>query len=127
MLHLVRAGPAALARMPFRHALGEPDATPCACVRVPGHSMDLYSEPQLLPCLHTFCQACISAAISHAKTPCCPQCRTPVTRRALTHNQSIASILGAFHSLSSLFANVKPRSPSPPKYRMSPELNLSQL
>ena len=38
---------------------------------------DIFKNPRLLPCLHTFCEECIATFSAKAPPHLCPVCRTP--------------------------------------------------
>ncbi|CAG2162852.1 unnamed protein product [Oppiella nova] len=53
--------------------------------------MDVYTDPVVTECGHTFCRHCISLCMD--SNPVCPQCRKDFITRKLTVNFSIKSII----------------------------------
>ncbi|KAH7715402.1 RING finger protein nhl-1-like protein, partial [Aphelenchoides avenae] len=46
----------------------------CTC----GVCLELFTDPRMLPCGHTYCQKCIEPLLEGAKQKCalCPECRS---------------------------------------------------
>ncbi|KAK7492581.1 hypothetical protein BaRGS_00016247, partial [Batillaria attramentaria] len=40
--------------------------------------LEPYRRPKLLPCFHTFCQACLQSVAGTSPSFPCPACRAPV-------------------------------------------------
>ena len=57
---------------------------------------DLFTEPQSLPCQHSFCRECIHGCFKVTSRMQCPLCKAPVWLRQLSHNHTLAGIVQVF-------------------------------
>ena len=62
--------------MPFKiKKMAERNETEVACTIC----LELFTEPKVLPCCHTFCKGCLEGILEKSKNKeklACPQCRT---------------------------------------------------
>ncbi|XP_064408086.1 E3 ubiquitin-protein ligase TRIM52-like [Latimeria chalumnae] len=59
--------------------------------------LDLYNDPVILDCSHSFCRACISWVWeTRRRIPSCPQCRQVFPHRNLRSNLALANIVESF-------------------------------
>ncbi|XP_038673137.1 zinc-binding protein A33-like [Scyliorhinus canicula] len=57
---------------------------------------DLYKDPVLIGCDHSFCRSCITQYWEEADTDSCPVCRKESPARTLRHNRTLSNIVEAF-------------------------------
>ncbi|XP_059495746.1 zinc-binding protein A33-like isoform X1 [Stegostoma tigrinum] len=57
---------------------------------------DLYKDPVLLDCDHSFCRSCITQCWEKADTACCPVCRTETSSRTLRPHRTLSNIVETF-------------------------------
>ena len=55
--------------------------------------LDLFDDPRLLPCSHTFCSKCLQAAENHRSIIICPLCRCQFVGQALPVNRIVLSLV----------------------------------
>ncbi|CAM9199084.1 unnamed protein product [Bubo scandiacus] len=57
--------------------------------------LELFSEPVITECGHSFCRRCLAAVLGVPPRPAaCPQCRAPVRPGSLRPNRSLAAVAG---------------------------------
>ncbi|XP_060706400.1 zinc-binding protein A33-like isoform X2 [Hemiscyllium ocellatum] len=57
---------------------------------------DLYKDPVLLDCDHSFCRSCVTQYWERADTACCPVCRKETSSRTLRPNRTLSNIVESF-------------------------------
>ncbi|XP_060706315.1 zinc-binding protein A33-like [Hemiscyllium ocellatum] len=57
---------------------------------------DLYKDPVLLDCDHSFCRSCVTQYWERADTACCPVCRKETSSRTLRPNRTLSNIVETF-------------------------------
>ncbi|XP_043534333.1 zinc-binding protein A33-like, partial [Chiloscyllium plagiosum] len=57
---------------------------------------DLYKDPVLLNCDHSFCRFCVTQYWEKADTACCPVCRKETSSRTLRPNRTLSNIVETF-------------------------------
>ena len=63
---------------------------------------ELFTAPNILPCLHSYCSSCIRRWLDKNSTNGCPKCRASVTKSQLLVNSDLRDIVSAYRK-------VKPR------------------
>ena len=61
--------------------------------------MDMYKEPVKTKCGHAFCRGCMVHAVSSQKSPTCPLCNKPITRRSYTDDLNLHCLVDAMNDL----------------------------
>ncbi|KAI1242503.1 hypothetical protein IHE44_0000031, partial [Lamprotornis superbus] len=70
-------------------ALGEQLAAETTCPLC----LELFRQPVLTACGHSFCQQCVAAVLGHPPRPAaCPQCRSPVQPGSLRPSRSLGAV-----------------------------------
>ncbi|XP_043540825.1 E3 ubiquitin-protein ligase TRIM52-like, partial [Chiloscyllium plagiosum] len=54
---------------------------------------DLYKDPVLLDCDHSFCRSCVTQYWEKADTACCPVCRKETSSMSLRPNRTLSNIV----------------------------------
>nr|XP_014348854.1 PREDICTED: zinc-binding protein A33-like [Latimeria chalumnae] len=81
--------------------------------------LELYSDPVLLGCGHSFCRECICLCWGSQISPrCCPQCKRTFLQPSFTKNHHLASIVESFKDV-----NLKAGG-TVPKCKLHPEEDL---
>ncbi|XP_060706484.1 zinc-binding protein A33-like [Hemiscyllium ocellatum] len=57
---------------------------------------DLYKDPVLLDCDHSFCRSCVTQYWEKADTACCPVCRKETSSRTLRSHRTLSNIVESF-------------------------------
>ncbi|XP_060706455.1 zinc-binding protein A33-like [Hemiscyllium ocellatum] len=57
---------------------------------------DLYKDPVLLDCDHSFCRSCVTQYWEKADTACCPVCRKETSSRTLRSHRTLCNIVESF-------------------------------
>ncbi|XP_043540833.1 E3 ubiquitin-protein ligase TRIM52-like [Chiloscyllium plagiosum] len=57
---------------------------------------DLYKDPVLLDCDHSFCRSCVTQYWEKADTACCPVCRKETSSRTLRAHRILSNIVESF-------------------------------
>ncbi|XP_060707018.1 zinc-binding protein A33-like [Hemiscyllium ocellatum] len=57
---------------------------------------DLYKDPVLLDCDHSFCRSCVTQYWERADTACCPVCRKETSSRTLRSHRTLSNIVESF-------------------------------
>lgn len=55
--------------------------------------LDLFDDPRVLPCSHTFCGKCLHASSHHSSIITCPLCRYHFIKQALPINRIVLSLV----------------------------------
>lgn len=55
--------------------------------------LDLFDDPRLLPCSHTFCWKCLHPTRNHRATVTCPLCRSFSTGQTLPVNRIVSALV----------------------------------
>ena len=58
--------------------------------------MDLFDDPRLLPCSHTFCCKCLRSTINNRSVVTCPLCRSRFIGQILPINRIVLSLVEQF-------------------------------
>ena len=58
--------------------------------------MDLFDDPRLLPCSHTFCRKCLNSIIENCSLLKCPVCRYHFVGQILPVNRIVLSLVEQF-------------------------------
>ncbi|XP_048449774.1 E3 ubiquitin-protein ligase TRIM35-like, partial [Rhincodon typus] len=69
---------------------------------------DLYKDPVLLDCDHSFCRSCVTLYWEKADTACCPICRIETSSKILRPNRTLSNIVQTFVK-SSKFGEIQQR------------------
>lgn len=67
--------------------------------------LELFTEPVLTACGHSFCQQCLAGVLGHPpRSAACPQCRAPVQPGSVRPNRSLGDVAEAVRSLGEVAA-----------------------
>eukprot|EP01135_Chromosphaera_perkinsii_P002758 Nk52_evm126s226 gene=Nk52_evmTU126s226 len=93
--------------------------------------MGLLRNPVGVSCNHSFCKACLDDLFNYSKqAPKCPLCNGQIRRRGVSENLELGQIADSFQKvLDAMHEDLQGfiASQKEPNYRLSPELDLSQL
>ena len=59
--------------------------------------LDLFDDPRLLPCSHTFCCKCLRSTIKHPSKLTCPLCRYEFSGCYLPRNRIVSTLVEQIH------------------------------
>ncbi|XP_041843036.1 tripartite motif containing 35-28 [Melanotaenia boesemani] len=69
---------------------------------------DIFNDPVLMPCSHSFCRECLQKSLAQSVSKTCPVCREPVEEEQAITNRSLRDTCESFQKQRNLRINPKP-------------------